>query len=236
MTPVFRNTELDVGGVGFTWLRSRSNRLTELFYSHPTCFYPWDFLYEVSELYENNYRVQYDIRAALGLTDYGFIDCNLTDTLLSMAPETPIVEIQSILIKTFVEQVITNVDKNGTTTGLRIEELLTTHGEIAANAQCIFELRKKEIERVRISVNDDEVDLRELWLTAYGYKILSALNMRLNTNTEGLEQIKNSFEELGFEIKIGNSPMSGVDMSKELKDAIWWIVENTDKKWSEILE
>jgi hydroxymethylpyrimidine/phosphomethylpyrimidine kinase len=78
------------------------------------------------------------------------------------------------------------------------------------------------------------VDLRELELTAYGYEILTALGMHLTTNLEGLERVKNAFAEQGFELKTGDTSVSGVKMGDELKQAIWWIIDNRGRRWGGI--
>ncbi len=214
-----------------SWLPSSKIRII---YSSPVQLYPWSFLYKIFEQFKNDYRIQHDILAALDLADYGFIDCDLTDTLLAIAPETSTEDVRAILIKFLVEKIATTVDTDRPTTGLNVENLLLKHGEIATRTQRIFELRKREIEQVRIHIEDDVVDLRELWLTAYGGKILHALGMRLTIDFGGLEQVKSAFTELGQTLKIGDSPVSSVDMSNELKECIWWISDNRGKDWTGI--
>ncbi len=124
------------------------------------------------------------------------------------------------------------MDDYGATTGLKLEELLAQHNQIAVRTHHIIELRNYEVEQVVIPVNGNEVDLRELWLTSYGYNILSALNMRLDTDLTGLMQIRSAFAEMGFQLKTGKKGHSGVKMKNALKQAIWLIAENKGKKWA----
>jgi hypothetical protein len=88
-----------------------------------------------------------------------------------------------------------------------------------------------EIQRTRIGVRANEVDLGALWLTAYDYDILTALDMRLKTDLDGLEQVKTAFSRLGFELKFEKLSQSGVYMSNKLKEAILWIAENRGRMW-----
>lgn len=125
-------------------------------------------------------------------------------------------------------------DKGKATTGLKLEGLLTEHGDIAIRAQQIIGLRDAEMKQVQIGIQGNKVDLREFWLTAYGYDILSALGMGLTTNLEGLERIRTAFAELGFEVNTGETSVSGVKMRRPLKKAIWWIVQNRGRPWNEI--
>jgi len=218
-----------------SWFRPRPRR-QEIIYSSPSRLYSWSFLYKIIEQFKNDYRIQHDILAALDLADYGFIDRDLTDTFLAIAPETSTEDVREILIKFLVEKITAVVDRDGPTIGLNLEKLLAKHGEIVARAQRILELRKREIEQATIQVEYGEWDLRELWLTTYGYEVLSAMDMGLTTNYEGHEQIKNAFAELGQKYKIDDSPVSREDMSNELKECIWWIADNRGKDWTEIEE
>ena len=128
------------------------------------------------------------------------------------------------------------IDEGRTTTGLKLEEIITRHIEIAKRTKRITKLREREIQEVRVGVKADRVDLRELWCTAFGYEILSAFDMKLTTDKEGLARIKIVLGELGFRVKTGRTSVSGVKMSDKLKKAIWWIVENRGRPWSEIKE
>jgi len=214
-----------------SWLKRK-----DASYTRPSSTYPWPFLSQVVKQYKKDRRVQQDVLSALGLENYGFIDHDLRKLLRSLRPDTPIAEACELVKQGLVKKIVAAADKGGITTGLKLEELLTQQSEIAKRAQSIIELRDAEIQQIRVGVRNDEVDLQELWLTAYGYEILSALDMRLTTDLEGLEQIKSAYAKLGFELKTGETSIPGVKMSKPLKRAIWWIVENRGKPWSEIAD
>jgi hypothetical protein len=80
------------------------------------------------------------------------------------------------------------------------------------------------------------VNLTELHLTAYGYEILRAMGMQLETDSEGLNAIESTFVSLGYKFKTAQEPARGVKMSDELREAILWIVENRNRRWSEITD
>ena len=63
---------------------------------------------------------------------------------------------------------------------------------------------------------------------------MTALEERLTTDLKGLKVIKKALAELGFKLKTGETSVSGVQMSDELKQAIWWIAENRDRPWDKI--
>ncbi len=247
ITPLFENPRATVvnsfrdldgyEGKTISWLQPRTVRgIHETIYAPPLELVPWSFLYEVAMQFKSNYRVQHDICLALGLIDYGFIDFDLTEILLSIAPETSYEEYRKILVGNIVEVISETVNNKGSTIGLNLQKLLLEHKEIAAHANRIIELRKREINRIRIPVNNiDEVDLRGLWTTAYGFEILTALNMKLTTNLDGLDQIKSAFSEIGVALKTCKASTSAAKMSRRLKETIWWIVENTGRLWAEII-
>ncbi|TFG34615.1 hypothetical protein EU527_02605 [Candidatus Thorarchaeota archaeon] len=178
--------------------------------------------------------MQQDLLCALGLQEYGFIDCDLSELFGSLQEDTPIEIARKQVREALVYEIAKAVDKNKATTGLKLEGLLTKHGEIAKGAQQIINLREVEMKQVQIGVQGNEVDLRELWLTAYGYEILTALGMGLTTNLEGLGRIRTALGELRFDLETGETSVSGVKMRKSLKKAIWWIVRNRGRPWSEI--
>jgi len=170
----------------------------------------------------------------MGLGEYGFIDSDLQNLLVSQPPDEALPVIRERVREYLVEQIADSVDRGGTTIGLNLENLQIQHREIAARIHRILELRRDEIQSVSVGVSDGVADLQELYLTAYGYEILSALGMRLKSPEDELAQISEAISNLGFDLKIGNVPISAVEMSGELKKAIWWIVENRGKFWIEI--
>jgi len=192
----------------------------------PTKSYPWSFLHQVVEQFGEDRRVQQDLLCALKLNNYGFIDCDLSKLFRDLPEDTPIDKARTRVQERVLEEILRAADQKRATTGLNLEEMYTQHGEIAQRVQQIIELRKLEIQRVQVEEKEDMVDLRELWLTAYGYEICSALGLQLTTDFEGFEQVKNAASELGFDLKTGETSVSGVKMSDELKQAIWWVVEN----------
>ena len=228
---------IDVVDKDLQKLLLESDQYVHILYRRPLRQYPWSFLYKVieKEHFQHNFRVQHDMCQALGLGTYGFVDYDLTDTFLSVSPETSTNEAQEKVANALVEAIAASVDRDGPTTGLDIENLFSKHGEIVSRTQRIIELRNKELERVTVSMNEREVDLKELWLTAYGYRVLMALGMSLTTDSEGLKKITGAFDTLGYELKIDESSKPGVNMSDEMKESIWWIVRNRENYWNYIL-
>ncbi len=229
MTPLSGNLKVYSYAKHTSWLRC-----DDASYGRPSARCSWRYLRQVAEGLGEDYRVQQDIISALGLERYGFIDYNLRDFFLRMSPNKTDKEAQKRVTNLLVKKIVSVVDRGGSTTGLRLEELLTQHNQIAVRAHRIIDLRNEEIEQIVTSVNGDNVNLRELWLTSYGYDILNALDMSLNTDSKGFEQVQSAFAAMGFHLKTGKRGYSGIRMSNLLKQAIWWIAENKGKKWAYI--
>ena len=208
-------------------------------YGRPFRIYPWSFLLRVLSRFENDQRVRQDILRGMGLGDFGFIENEfmfvLHSYLLRRSQDEALYDIRRELEPTLVDEVMRAARAGGPTTGLVLDTLAARYGAIASVAQAIIESRDAEMRRVTVGVAEEVVDLRELHLTAYGYEILSALGMRLETDPKGLEQIRPAFAELGYEVNTSDESIPGVSMSDELRGAILWIVENRGHAWSKIL-
>jgi Leucine-rich repeat (LRR) protein len=240
LTPLALCPDLrDVRNVGKGQLRGKDVIRSWLYqyyavYMRPAGPYSWSFLYRIAERLKEDRRIQQDILAAMELQDYGFIDCDLSGLFLSIPSDTPIDEAREQVKQRLLEEIILAVDKEGATTGLRVEDLSIQHSDVAKRAQRIVELREAEMQRVVVGVSDTEVALRELWLTCHGYDVLTALEMRLTTDLNGFERIRSAFSEMGFKLNTGKTAESGAKMSNELKETIWWIAQNRGRQWNEI--
>ena len=78
--------------------------------------------------------------------------------------------------------------------------------------------------------------MKDVWLTAYGFEILQALETRLVVDSHDYRKIKKAFAKLDFNLRESEVAVPGVEMSDDLKEAIWWIAENRGKPWRMIKE
>jgi hypothetical protein len=61
--------------------------------------------------------------------------------------------------------------------------------------------REKETESTRIPIRGNKVLLRSLWFTAYGFDILRALDLSLETDIHGLAQVEANLRKVGLTIR-----------------------------------
>ncbi len=232
-TPIYftRGVSIDDACKGYSWLIASREGIV---YERPSDIYPWPFLHHIAKMFGKDPRVQQDILHAMGLKNYGFIDCDLEDLFLSIPPQITIEEAVKQVANGLIREIAKSVDRGGTTTGLRLEELITKHVEIAIRAQEITEIRDSEIKRVRVGESSNEVDLKELWLTAYGYDVLTALGKKLITSVSDFEQVKHTFSDMGFELQGNKTSIPGAKMGNILKMVVLWIIKNRNEQWYKI--
>jgi len=200
-------------------------------YDRPEKIYSWDAIHHLAENQFHDRRVQQDILLALGLREYGFIDRDLTQLLRSIPPDTPQDDAKKRITKVLVKEITKSVDEGRDPICFEFEKFLTKEKKIAARVNKIVQLRNEVLENVSIPIHGSEVDLRWLWLTTFGYRILSTLGMNSKTDLEGFEKVKSLFNNLGINLRTKENAPSELNMSEELKKCIWWIVTHRGKLW-----
>jgi len=160
-------------------------------------------------------EVGWEILEGIGLEEFYGCDYDILTALEHIPPESALVDIQTFLRHSLVETLLEQLDSGGTTALLNIAKMVDTPAAVLIPR--IIKLRKNEIEKTVVSINGrelilynvymEEVDrttlpeqsvhLEPLWLTAYGYQTLSALNFGLQTDLKGLERIKQTMTKLG---------------------------------------
>jgi hypothetical protein len=202
-------------------------------YDRPTGNIPLSVLSRASREEElgSSRRVQQDILQALGLGYLGFVDEDFQDVFESIPTEESIHTVRKQILQLVLEKQIKKFDECGTSTGIDLEKA-AKHKGIAERVDQILHEREKELQRLVIFSNGTEVDLQALWLTHYGFEILSASKVGLFTDVDGWNQLKATFEEVGYGLETTDKIQTSepVNFSKELKEVIWFIARNTGRK------
>ena len=121
------------------------------------------------------------------------------------------------------------INGHRTTVGMSIEKL-STRRDFASLVEKVLKLRQRELRNVRVVSNGNEVDLTPLWLTAYGYEILTAMQFGLKTDAIGLQQVEGELRKLDVDLcydEENRNQLSTV-FSDDLKNYILWIVQSRD--------
>jgi len=144
------------------------------------------------------YGAQRGLLQGLSISEIAGYDGNpglLLDTaVLKMSYDEARQAIFDTTIKLIEDQILSG----GPTLFLDIEKMKETSA--SKLIPLIVDKRKDEVEKTTLLIKGSRVFLKPLWLTHYGFKILSANEMGLTTNLEGLESLRGSFDELDIEL------------------------------------
>ena len=154
----------------------------------------------LSQITESSwFAAQRGLLEGLGLSELGGFDGNPRAILAKTDQQMTFDEVIDTIEETVVELLVKQIEDGGPTLFLDTDVIRKTRASKLIPR--ILESRKHEIEEIRIPVRGSRVFLRSLYLTHYGYRILSALGMGLRTDLEGFSKIRTCFEEIGFDLQ-----------------------------------
>ncbi|MBD3158469.1 MAG: leucine-rich repeat protein [Candidatus Lokiarchaeota archaeon] len=182
----------------------------------------------ILQLHEPKWKTFHSIQCmptSIGLDGLGLLDINFHQ-FHSLLKESDISALSRRLIQAFCEQ----VENNGTTIGLDIENFGSKNSEISRIIPRIVKLRRREMlsSGVIAYPNHNKIDLRHLWLTAYGCSILSRRSIGIYCTESEFKCVSEAVENTGFEVRIAydESELSTpTEMSRLMKQYIWKIAE-----------
>ncbi|MFW9926826.1 MAG: hypothetical protein ACFFDM_08675 [Candidatus Thorarchaeota archaeon] len=185
-------------------------------------------LNQVSEI--DWFAIQRGLMMALSFDELAGYDGDprnlLSDTSTEMNYKTARQSIFSRAIELLEEQ----VENGGTTLFLDIESMKTTRASKLIPK--VVEARKQEMENTTIQTKGSIALMNSLWLSFYGFKLLEALGIGTQYYGDGLDSIRKSLDDLGFELKtqevesIGTCVASDpIRASDSLKKHVLYIAE-----------
>jgi len=196
---------------------------------------------EIATLFQNeghrwiHIHLLQSLLSSLGLSWMGFLDGSTKEHLEYILPriEGPQGqgEIQEYVRKKICEQ----IDREGTTIGFDIERMME-HPEFVIRIDHVITLRRKEIEDAGVKVSEDSVNLKNLWLTAYGYNILqSGMNAGLTCDIETFSRIEEELEKIDISIRTNSDkPPTSSRVSRRLRDYIWEMARHNSDSISSV--
>ncbi|TFG34646.1 hypothetical protein EU527_02240 [Candidatus Thorarchaeota archaeon] len=187
-------------------------------------------------------EVGWDILEGMGLEELSGCDYDILTALEHIPSDSDLIDIQTFLRHTLVETLLEQFESGGTTALLDIERMVGTPADVLIPK--ILDLRREEMENTVITVVGKEVILydvfmnmigtitepkepvilEDLWLTAYGCQVLSAMHLGLKTDLITLSKIKAVLEKMELTLNIEWSERvinkSHVNMSEAMKTLI----------------
>lgn len=182
------------------------------------------------------YRIQYTILDTLNLNYLAVYDGDIQEVLCRINETHTL----SSVIDSLETEMITEISKqieNGSTLLLRPENMRNRQSAILIPK--ISEARKKEIENVHIPLINNRFDLSELWLTGYGFEILSALRAPIIVDLSFMERLEKELSKIG--LSLGKTQKtSKSNISSRLREMVMYIAKINGKSvrdvHSEIME
>ena len=135
----------------------------------------------------------------------GLLDINLENLIESILDVAYYLDEKDLVRELVFNAVSNQIDHGGTTIGLDVFRM-KDYGVLAKHVTHVLELRKNEMANLVIDDSSDPVDLTPLWLTAYGYQVLSELNLGRDCTSEEFKEISSEFKKHGFDIQYGLVP------------------------------
>ncbi len=175
----------------------------------------------------------------LDLDWLGVVDADVTPLLTDIL-ETERAHARERVLEVLVPLVCKQVDEGRTTLWLDVTRAMTQSTEFVERADLIAQLRLEELQRVRLrqrrivvrlppdewGIEDREVrtivDLKPLWMTAYGYQVLTALGLRETCSSDTFERVKRAIAEVahGLQITAGEEEQYPHEIPTSLRNYI----------------
>lgn len=196
----------------------------------------------------NQIQTQYVLFNNLHLLKFGMIDSPILNEISNIPPDTPIEKAREDVKKILIQKMCDQIDAGGTTIGLEIDDIIKEgiSADLIIRAQKVVDLRKEEMNRVAVTWNQDiwegravvespndgpdKYDLRPLWLTAYGNRILRALEMQQRTDGDSLKGISDACKKIGHDLEIfsylEDDYLLPTEMSSQLQKLILNLVDS----------
>jgi len=139
----------------------------------------------------------------LGMKSLGFFELDIPELLRPLWENS--VDIENAMTYTpFLQNIINHIEGGMSTIGLDVEALDTSDATIAKLAAVILDSRKREMEQVRIVMNRsaDWFDCKDVWTTAHGFEILSALRFGFNLDNRKYSVLTKHLNDIDLEIGV----------------------------------
>ncbi|NHJ14299.1 MAG: leucine-rich repeat domain-containing protein [Candidatus Thorarchaeota archaeon] len=138
----------------------------------------------------------------------GLYDGPLDDLLGFIDEHSSYDEAKENLYDRMLTLVEKQLEANGATMFIDIDRLSTSRASKIIPK--VLERKREEIEDILLTVQNQIVDLRPLWLTSYGYEILKSMELsQLEVSTEQFQKIRKAFKDAGFVIRTRKGSVRG---------------------------
>jgi Leucine-rich repeat (LRR) protein len=175
---------------------------------------------------KNHYQSQKGLLDGFGLRELGGYDGNPSELLKLIKGAEDYNEARELLIEGVVKLLEVQFKASGSTLFLDVEDLSQSRASQLIHG--IYDLREKEMIETYIPVVKGIADLRYLWVTSYGFSILTAMGIReVRMNLRMLRNIQAAMERIDVTLRLEEEPQKldppnvWTKTSESLKDYVF---------------
>jgi Leucine-rich repeat (LRR) protein len=177
---------------------------------------------------ESKWKTTHLLHNMLSLLDLGWLGMLDVDarTLLRELLHVHSEDGREAVMDQVFTQVLTQIDAGLTTIGLDLQRI-AEYSELVDKYDKVIDLRKRELEQVEVLATDSGLDLRPLWLTAYGSLVLNSLGFGTSCGPDDIEILQQALSKLGCTLHIIHSGtiQNKTKVSNTLKEYIWRLAD-----------
>jgi hypothetical protein len=145
------------------------------------------------------FAIQRGLLMGLSLDEIAGYDGDPRELLSTTTPDQNFESAREAILERTIELLDSQVERGGSTLFLDTESMKTT--KASKLIPKIIDARRLEIEKVIVQTKGSVALMNSLWLSHYGFKILRALEVGVQHYGDGLNRVRESLDDLGFELK-----------------------------------
>jgi hypothetical protein len=149
------------------------------------------------------HRAQINCLLDLGvyLPCYRGLDSSIVPVLIAGLAESDYANLRKFIRAGLFKQLKEQVRQGGPTHFFDVNEMREIP-ELAVDVPRVLDLRKREMEDVTLIDREGLIDLRPFILTAWGFELVNAVGLGLETDAEGCDAIMRKLYELDIKVSI----------------------------------
>jgi len=171
----------------------------------------------------DRFRESYWILKLFNLSEFWGYAGSLVDLFERIEPHAEFEDARVQLEDLLIDGLLTQIENKGPTIFLDVENL-ALNAKIAYSLKKILTRRQEEVEETVVPIVKNTAYIRHLWVTEYGFRVLSAVGLENTTDLAGLEEIRKQFKTLGVElntkVKKSSSGRYAIKLSPEMREFI----------------
>ncbi|TFG26537.1 hypothetical protein EU528_14255 [Candidatus Thorarchaeota archaeon] len=173
-----------------------------------------------------NYHFLQCLVASLDMSWLGFLDGNPIEHLEYIVTRIDHLFGRDTILSYVSENIYRQIDSEKTTIQLDLG-MAIENGEFAKRVEKVLAKRKREITEVEVVIEGQLVNLKNLWLTSYGFSVLKALDVGTSCNLGTFYTIEREFAKSDITIRTTTeSPQDYLpDVSPLMRNYIWELAD-----------